>query len=94
MKDIPYGLIITGYFGAVLFSFFALIALALLLDEKYPRFINRKWKRVLWLLSCPMLLPIPVFFLLWGFSSLACEIKKFLSWDDEDETNIGKGGKV
>ncbi|MDA8091926.1 MAG: hypothetical protein M0Z52_12300 [Actinomycetota bacterium] len=94
MNSIPYGWIMAGYVGGVLFSFYGLLALGLLLDEKYPHLINRKWKRVLWLLSCLILLPIPTFLLLLGFSTLAREVKKFLSWsEDETDEDICKGEK-
>ncbi|MDA8090279.1 MAG: hypothetical protein M0Z61_08690 [Nitrospiraceae bacterium] len=84
MKNLPWGWIITGYIFFVFLAFFwVLMGFSQLLCEKYPRLINRKWKRVLWLLSCFLLIPLPAS-LLGVYSFISEEIKDFINWDEDE----------
>lgn len=78
MRHLPYGWIIAAYLALVLFSFLYLTSLALELKEKHPWLIDRRWKRILWLLSC--LLFIPYLVTMAGFPRFVIEeVRKFLS---------------
>ena len=88
MKHLPYGWIIAGYLAIVLFSFLFLTSMTAELEEKHPRFMDKRWKRILWLLSC--LLSIPYFVLMAGLPAfLTKEAKRFLF----QKKDIKKGSK-
>ena len=78
MKNLPYGWIIFAYLAMVIFSFLYLTGLSLEPEEKHPKLIDKKWKRVLWLISCALF--VPYLLTLAGLPSfLIEEIRKFIS---------------
>lgn len=58
MKTITIVSIIFVYFGWVMISFFLLSRMADEIKEKHPSLIDKQWKRVLWLLSSLLFIPI------------------------------------
>lgn len=73
MRHLPYGWIIAGYLAIVLFSFLCLTSL-----EPGQGLIDKRWKRIRWLLSC--LLFIPYLITMAGFPRFVIgEVRKFLS---------------
>jgi hypothetical protein len=54
--------IIMIYLGWVLISFLILLPLSEEIKERHPSFMDKYWKRVLWVLSC--LIFFPLFFTL------------------------------
>lgn len=54
------------YFCWVIMSVFILARIAEDISKKYPSFMDKRWKRILWLLSCLLFIPlllIPLFVL-------------------------------
>ena len=84
MKHLPYGWMIAGYIAMVIFSFLLLVGLAMDFEQKHPSLINKKWKKVLWLLSCLFFIPYLVF--ISGFPSFFKEAtKRFFSIGKENK---------
>ncbi|MDA8091928.1 MAG: hypothetical protein M0Z52_12290 [Actinomycetota bacterium] len=84
MKHLSFGWIIAGYFAMVIFSFLYLTGLQFVIEEKHPRLIDKRWKRILWLMSC--LLFIPYLITMAGFPSyLVREGRRFLSQNQKED---------
>lgn len=85
MKDILYGFIIMAYVVFVLASFAWLAGpIEDVFRERYPKLIDKKWKRILWLLSCFIFMPFSAS-LLWLYSIIADDVKRFISRDEGDK---------
>ena len=52
MNNLACALLIAGYLGLLYFSIATLNAISEKVEEKHPRLIDKRWKRVIWLLSC------------------------------------------
>ena len=92
MKDALYIIFIV-----IAYVIFVLASLAWLLgpiedvfEERYPKLIEGRWKRILWLLSCLLFIPFPAS-LLWLYSIIADDVKRFISrgTDEEDRNENG-----
>jgi hypothetical protein len=70
MKHSLCGLIFLAYAWIVYFSSTMLPAISERIEERYPCLIDKRWKRVIWLLSRPLLLP---YLVLAGRPSFATE---------------------
>lgn len=57
MNNIVLLLTLAGYLGMVYFSLSMLGALAMKLEADHPGLIDKRWKRVLWILSSFLLIP-------------------------------------
>ena len=60
MNNLMYVLTIAWYLGMLYFSFSMLNALAMKLEENHPGLIDTRWKRILWVLSSFLLIPLLV----------------------------------
>jgi len=77
-----------AYFSMVLISLLMLTGIARELEQKRPSLINKRWERILWLISCLLFIPalstavrIPSFVL--------GELREFIA----SGNNEGKGDK-
>ncbi|MEW6481578.1 MAG: hypothetical protein AB1397_00985 [bacterium] len=69
--------IVIGYLGWVIISFFMLNRMADEIRLKAPSLIDKRWKRILWVLSCFLFVPIVV-----GIPYFAIDaVKEFISED-------------
>lgn len=74
MKIVAYLII---YFSLFLLSFLMLTGIVREFEQKYPLLVNRKWKRMLWLISCLLFIPLFIVWVKLPFFILD-EIKTFL----------------
>ncbi|MDA8170660.1 MAG: hypothetical protein M0Z48_02380 [Nitrospiraceae bacterium] len=84
MKHLLYGLMTAVYLWNVYFSLSMLPAMSEKLEERHPRLIDKRWKRVIWLGSSLLLIPYLV--LAEPPAFVAEEVRWFLSGAKE-----GKG---
>ena len=78
MKHFQWGWGIGLYLGLVFMSFLYLTGMVLDYELHHPPLVNKKWKRVLWLLSCLLFIPLVVFMAgLPGY--IVSELKRFFS---------------
>lgn len=80
MKIITILSIIIIYFGWAIISFFLLSHMEEDIRKKYPSLINKRWKRILWLLSRLFFIPI----LIIPFFALD-SIKEFLEGKNKEK---------
>lgn len=76
MKQFTIIMIAAGYLLGVVLSFVALTRIEDDLKQRCPSLMDRRWKRILWLLSC--LLFIPLFLILLFVLDI---VKEFISGD-------------
>lgn len=79
MKTITIVSIIIIYLGWALITFFLLSRMEEDIRKKWPSLIDKRWKRVLWLLSCLLFIPILI------IPCFALDaIKEFLTGDKKE----------
>ncbi|MDA8089308.1 MAG: hypothetical protein M0Z61_03665 [Nitrospiraceae bacterium] len=77
MSYLIFGWIIAVYLGLVYFSLPALPSVCMKMAERNPQLVNKRWERVLWLLSSFFFIP---YMILAGTPSfVAGEVRWFLS---------------
>lgn len=80
MKIVAYLII---YFSMFLLSFLMLTDIIREFEQKYPSLVNRRWKRMLWLISCLLFIPLVIVWVKFPFFILD-EIRAFLGgWNDK-----------
>jgi hypothetical protein len=70
------------FFWTVVYLSLVLISILILTDiprefEKNPKLINKKWKRILWTLSCLLFAPILMIAMIWPLF-VGSEIRNFI----------------
>jgi len=76
---------ILGYPFWVMVSFFILSRMSEDMKEKCPSLIDKRWKRVLWLLSCLLFIPL----LLIPISVLGA-VKEFITGEEDKDKKTPK----
>jgi len=74
MKIVAYLII---YFSLFLLSFLMLTGIVREFEQKYPLLVNRRWKRMLWLISCLLFIPLFIVWMKFPFFILD-EMRAFL----------------
>lgn len=74
MKIVAYLII---YFSMVMISFLMLTSIVREFEQKHTSLVNRRWKRMLWLISCLFFIPLFIVWVKFPFFILD-EIRAFL----------------